>query len=64
MKVKDIKKLPEEFNFKSNINPWGILYHAKKEKHRYKITWEEHGECYIEKKVFYRNLLKNNFIIY
>ena len=35
MKVKDIKQLPEEFDFKSNINPFNIIYHAKEEKHRY-----------------------------
>lgn len=38
MKIEDINNLPKEFNFESNINPFGILYHAKKTKHGYKVT--------------------------
>ena len=65
MKTKEIKALPKEFNFKSNINPFNILYHAKEEKHCYKVTCLDdlNGSWLINKKDFHRHLLDNNFEI-
>lgn len=63
MKVKEIKALPKEFNFKSNINPFNVLYHAKEEKYCYKVTCLDgsNGNWTINKKDFRRKLLNNDF---
>ena len=66
MKVEDIKKLPKEFNFKSNINPYGITYHAKELSHNYEVTWDlgSHiAKDTYSKEEFHRRLLKNEFVI-
>lgn len=41
MNVKEIKNLPAQFNFKSNINHLDIVYHAKRERQNCVITWED-----------------------
>ena len=38
MHIKDLRQLPDEFDFKSKINPFGILYHAKERTHDYEVT--------------------------
>lgn len=64
MKVEDIKKLPKEFDFKSNINTFGILYHAKEEKRNYVVTCADgsSGRWTFDKKDFRRRLLKGDFV--
>ena len=62
MKVKDIKQLPEEFNFKSKINPFNIIYHAKEEKHRYVVTCEGHRYTF-SKEDFRRRLLNDEYVV-
>lgn len=43
MKVQDIKNLPNEFDFKSRVNPFELIYHAKLEDHHYVVTWDING---------------------
>lgn len=66
MKAANIKALPKEFDFKSNINPYDLTYHAKETKYNYEITWDlgEHiaSDTY-SKKEFRRRLLKDEFVI-
>ena len=38
MKVVDLKKLPKEFDFESNINSFGIVYHAIETAYGYNIA--------------------------
>lgn len=64
MKVADIKKLPKEFDFKSNNSSFGIIYHAKETKHNYEVTWDlgSHiANCTYTKEGFRRNLLCGAF---
>lgn len=42
MHVEDLRRLPKEFDFISHINPFGIVYHAKEEKHGYTVTCDGH----------------------
>lgn len=63
MKAKYIKTLPNEFDFKSNINPFGIIYHGVKEKHRYRVTCDSGGIWYFTKEEFHRKLLNDDYII-
>lgn len=39
-----VNNLPEEFNFKSNINSFGIVYHAIKTSNGYTVTCDE-SDC-------------------
>jgi hypothetical protein len=65
MTVKEIKNLPNEFDFVSRINPYGILYHAVKKKHSYEVAWEgtygKYSYSY-SKEEFRRKLLNNEFV--
>ena len=64
MKVDDIKKLSKEFNFKSNINPFGILYHAKETEHGYKVTCDCNDCSWnFSKKEMRRKLFNNEYVI-
>lgn len=64
MKVEDIKKLPKKFNFKSKINPFDIVYHAKEIEHGYIVTCDS-VDCnwYFTKADIRRKLLKNEYVI-
>lgn len=53
-----MKNLPKEFDFKSNINPLGLTYHAKEMDDQYVVTtdncqWvfnkEEFHKCFVRK---------------
>ena len=62
MTCEEIKALPKEFDFKSNINPFGLIYHAVEQKDYYVVTndscrWE------ISKKEIRRHLLKDEYVI-
>lgn len=65
MKTEDLKNLPKEFDFKSNINTFGLLYHAEDKGDYYKVTCVGDLDCSWEfdKKSFYRDLLRGNFVI-
>lgn len=65
MKVEDIKALPKEFDFKSNNNLWGIIYHAKETDHNYEVTWDLGDHIATEtysKEDFCRRLFNNEFV--
>lgn len=67
MNVKSIKKLPKEFDFISNLNPLGIIYHAKEEKYSYVVTCcysTNTSEYTFTKKEFRRHLFNDEFEIY
>lgn len=59
----DIKNLPKEFNFKSNINPLNILYHATERENDYVVTSD--GGClwYFDKAEIHRSLLTGDYVI-
>ena len=38
MTCAEIKALPKEFDFKSNINPIGLTYHAVEKEYYYIVT--------------------------
>lgn len=60
MKVEDIKNLPKKFNFKSNINPFDILYHAKETEHGYIVTCNSSDARWYFTKAQIRKKLRNN----
>ena len=63
MTAAEIKALPKEFDFKSNISSFDLVYHAIEEKHCYVVT---HDDCKwkYDKKEFRRSLLNNDFVVY
>lgn len=64
MTVADIKNLPKEFNFKSNINTYGIIYHAVEQKHGYRVTCNVGtSEWDFSKEEMHRNLLSGDYEI-
>ena len=64
IKVVDIKKLPVEFDFKSNLSPFGILYHAIETKHNYKVTCDINDNCWnFSKEEMRRRLFNNDYTI-
>lgn len=62
MTTAEIKALPKEFNFKSNINHMGLTYHAVEEEHCYVVTHNDSRWVY-DKKEFRRNLLNDDFVV-
>lgn len=59
-----IKNLPNEFNFKSNINTFGIVYHAIKHKNGYKVSCDDNTcEWDFSNREMYENLLNGNYEI-
>ena len=64
MTVADIKNLPSKFKFKSNINPYGLIYRAEEQKHGYIVTCEDNTSRWdFSKKEMHRRLLDNDFAI-
>lgn len=64
MTVSDIKKLPKEFNFKSNVNVYGIVYHAIEQEHGYKVTCDVGAnEWNFTKEEMHRSLLNGDYEI-
>ena len=60
----DIKNLPKEFNFKSNLNPCEIIYHAIERKNGYKVSCDVvKSEWSFTKEEMYNNLLNGNYEI-
>lgn len=62
MTAQEIKALPKEFDFKSNINPVGLTYHAVEKLNCYVVI---HGasEWVYDKHEFHRHLLKDDFYL-
>ena len=64
MKVADIKNLPKNFNFKSNINPFGIVYCAEETKHGYKVTCDTNKRGWeFSKTEFRRRLFDGDYVV-
>lgn len=61
MTAQEIKSLPKEFNFKSNINP-GLIYHAVEREHDYVITTDD-CEWIYDKHELRHHLLNNDFVV-
>lgn len=62
MTTAEIKALPKEFDFKSNINRMGLTYHAVEKEHCYVVTHND-SEWVYDKKEFRRYLLNNDFVV-
>lgn len=59
-----IDSLPKEFNFKSNINSFEIVYHAIEHKDGYKVSCDSNTcEWDFSKREMYKNLLNGNYEI-
>lgn len=57
-----MKNLPKEFDFKSNINPLGLAYHAKEMDGHYFVTT---GDCEwrINKDNFHKHFVKKEYVV-
>ena len=57
-----IKNLPKEFDFKSNINHMGLIYHAKEMDDGYMVTT---GDCLwrYNKEKFHKHLVRKDYVI-
>ena len=62
MTVQEIKALPKEFDFKSNINPIGLTYHAVEKLNCYVVTYED-SEWTYDKHEFRKNLLNDDYYL-
>ena len=57
-----IKNLPKEFDFKSNINPFGFIYHAKEMDDYYVVTVEK-SSWRINKERFHNSFVRKEFVV-
>ena len=62
MTAQEIKALPKEFDFKSNINPIGLIYHAVEKLNCYVVTHEDSIWTY-DKHEFRKNLLNDDYYL-
>ena len=62
MTAQEIKALPKEFDFKSNINTMGLIYHAVEKLNCYVVTHED-SEWVYDKHEFRQHLLKDDFYL-
>lgn len=62
MTAQEIKSLPKEFDFKSNINPYGLIYHAVEKEHHYVVTTDT-CEWEYDKHEFRVSLLNGDFVV-
>lgn len=62
MTVTDIKKLPRKFNFKSNIDTYGITYHATERLTCYKIN-DGNYQWKVDKQTLRRALRRGDYEI-
>lgn len=58
-----MKNLPKEFDFKSNINPLGLIYHAKEMDDYYLVTIYD-CEWRINKDNFHKHFVKKEYVVY
>lgn len=64
MTAQEIKNLPDEFNFKSNINPLVDMYHAVKTKDGYVVKSKDgYGPWDFSKSEMHHHLIKGDFVI-
>lgn len=61
----DIDNLPDEFDFKSTINPiaFNIIYHAKRNGEDYEITWLNIHHTTMPVSELRQHLLDGNYVI-
>lgn len=57
-----MKNLPKEFNFKSNINPLGLIYHAKEMDYCYLVTVDK-SNWNFNKEKFHKYFVRKEFEI-
>ena len=62
MTVQDIKALPKEFDFKSNINTMGLTYHAVKKENCYIVTTDD-CEWVFSKHDMHKGLLNGDYVV-
>ena len=62
MTAQKIKTLPKEFDFKSNINPMGLTYHAIEKTDCYVVTHEDSTWTY-DKHEFRQCLLNDKYVV-
>ena len=62
MTAQEIKNLPKEFDFKSNINTIGLIYHAVEKLNCYVVTHED-SEWVFDKSEFRKNLLNGDYYL-
>lgn len=60
-KIDRIKNLPVEFDLQKKINTSNIIYHARKRKHDYLVTWDDHQTTFSIKE-FHRKIFEGNFV--
>lgn len=68
MEVAEIKTLPKEFDFKTNINSLtkDMIYHAKENGRFYEVTWnlDDHiASCSCTKLQFWKHLKNKEFVV-
>ena len=63
MTIAEIKALPDKFDFKSNINPLDIIYHAVKKDHCYEVTGDDCIWTYDEEDI-HGHLMNDDYVIY
>lgn len=57
------RELSDEFNFKSNINPFGILYHAKRKENCYEVSCDSEYKYYYTVKEMMRRISNGDYVI-
>ena len=62
MTAQEIKALPKEFDFKSNINSMGLTYHAIEKEDGYVVTHED-MEWSFDKHEFRKKLLNGEYVV-
>lgn len=59
-----MKNLPKEFNFKSNLNPMGLTYHAKEMDDRYVVSTDEGRASWnYNKEKFRKHFVRKEFVV-
>lgn len=62
MTAQKITALPREFDFKSNVNPMGLTYHAVEKENCYVVTHEDSQWTY-DKHTFRKCLLYDLYVV-
>lgn len=63
MTIAEINALPNEFDFKSTVNPLNIIYHAVKENHCYLVTADGCKWAFDEEDI-HKHLMNGDYVIY
>ena len=57
-----MKNLPKEFDFKSNINPYGLIYHAKEMEDMYVVSTDKCSWNF-NKQHFHNCFVRKDFVV-